>query len=395
LPVQLSNGIAVSWTFRVGVSDVMEDIKLIGGFRFGTSIADKDLFLSFLNLRKRIDWGLTYYRSNIHDYYGFYGPYSSANPKSTFGNNVITNLYQANASFPFDEVKSIRLIAGLRTDKGVLRPYDLASQAPTPDALGLKDSIAKTIVTRLEYVYDNTINPAQNIWNGLRWKIYTDFQVPTGQSALKGKHIFNVGVDARNYLKIYRNFIWATRAAADFSLGEAKVIYYLGGMDGWLIPKYYGDNPPKNNYQYAFQSLAVNMRGFKQNIANGNNNIVLNSELRLPVFTTLFNKPINNAFIRNFQLIQFIDLGTAWEGSFTNITRPTRVYSPDPNTDPNYTNNPIQVRLKAGGLGPLAGGYGFGARSTLLGYFLKFDVGYPMRGLFREPVYYFSMGLDF
>lgn len=149
------------------------------------------------------------------------------------------------------------------------------------------------------------------------------------------------------------------------------------------------------------------MRGFKQNIANGNNNIVLNSELRLPVFTTLFNKPINNAFVRNFQLVQFIDLGTAWEGSFTNIARPTRIYVPyrrDENGDfiLNGNNNPIpdplnpiRVRLKAGGIGPLAGGYGFGARSTLLGYFVKFDVGYPMRGLFREPVYYFSLGLDF
>ena len=394
LPVRLNNGNDVSWTFRVGVSDVMEDIKLIGGFRFGTSIADKDLFLSFQNLRKRIDWGLTYYRSNIHDYEGFYGSYFNAaqGSKATYGNNVITNLYQANASFPFDEVKSIRIIAGLRTDKGVIRPYDLYNQTPDANAFGLKDSVAKTLITRLEYVYDNTINPAQNIWNGLRWKIYTDFQVPMGQSSLKGKHILNIGVDARNYVRIYRNFIWATRAAADFSLGEAKVIYYLGGMDGWLIPKYYNDNPPKSNYQYAFQTLAVNMRGFKQNIANGNNNIVLNSELRLPVFTTLFNKPINNAFIRNFQLVQFIDLGTAWNGSFTNITRPTRVYTP---TDENAGNNPIQIRLRAGGLGPLAGGYGFGARSTLLGYFLKFDVGYPMRGLFREPVYYFSLGLDF
>jgi hypothetical protein len=238
-------------------------------------------------------------------------------------------------------------------------------------------------------VYDNTINPAQNIWNGLRWKVYVDFQAPMGQSSLKGKHILNVGVDARNYVRIYRNFIWATRAAADFSIGEAKMIYYLGGMDGWLIPKAYTDNPPKGNTQYAFQTLAVNMRGFKQNIANGNNNIVLNSELRLPVFTTLFNKPINNAFVRNFQLIQFIDLGTAWEGTLNNIARPTRIYTTNDN------NNPIEVRLKAGGIGPLAGGYGFGARTTFLGYFLKFDIGFPMSGLFREPVYYFSMGLDF
>ena len=160
-------------------------------------------------------------------------------------------------------------------------------------------------------------------------------------------------------------------------------------MDGWIGPKAYGDNPPAADRSYAFQSLAVNMRGFKQNIANGTNNIVVNSELRLPVFTTFFDKPINNAFVRNFQLVQFFDLGTAWAGPLSNITRPTRSYSFSDGV------NPVSIKLRAGGIGPLAGGYGFGARSTLLGYFLKFDVGYPMRGLFREPVYYFSLGLDF
>src|SRR5690606_30980336 len=99
---------------------------------------------------------------------------------------------------------------------------------------------------------------------------------------------------------------------------------------------------------YAFQSLAVNMRGFRQNVANGNNAVVLNSELRLPVFTTLFNKPINNAFIRNFQLIQFIDLGTAWNGAYDKIQRPSQVY-PGPTGD-------VTVKLKAGGIGPFVGG---------------------------------------
>jgi hemolysin activation/secretion protein len=70
------------------------------------------------------------------------------------------------------------------------------------------------------------------------------------------------------------------------------------------------------------------MRGFVQNVANGNNAMVINSELRLPVFTTFFSKPINAAFLRNFQLIQFIDFGTAWNGSVKNIERPTYIYGP-------------------------------------------------------------------
>ena len=146
---------------------------------------------------------------------------------------------------------------------------------------------------------------------------------------------------------------------------------------------------PDPDADYAFQSLAVNLRGFIQNAANGNNAAVINSEFRLPVFTTLFSKPINNAFVRNFQLIQFIDLGSAWNGAYDKLARPSITYS-DPVTQL------YRLILKRPALGHFLGGYGFGARSTLLGYFLKFDAGWPMNGFFKgKPIYYFSMGLDF
>ena len=181
-----------------------------------------------------------------------------------------------------------------------------------------------------------------------------------------------------------------------------KLIYYLGGVDNWLMfgdnarvdrttgltkYKYFNpNNKPDPDNNYAFQSLAVNMRGFIQNAANGNNALVINSEFRLPVFTTLFSKPINNAFLRNFQIIQFIDLGTAWNGKYDDLKRPSIIYG----------NTPVQINIKAGGVGPFLGGYGFGARSTLLGYFIKADVGWQMNGFFKgKPILYFSMGLDF
>ena len=165
------------------------------------------------------------------------------------------------------------------------------------------------------------------------------------------------------------------------------MIYYLGGADNWFSPKFNDANRPDPNVDYAYQSLAVNLRGFKQNVANGNNAVVINSEIRLPVFSTFINKPINNAFLRNFQIVQFFDLGTAFN-EFKDIERPSVVYS-DPQT-------PVTVRVKAGGIGPLAGGYGFGARSTLLGYFLRVDAAWQMNGIFRgKPMWYFAMGLDF
>lgn len=394
-PIRLNNSDALSFTFRVGVSDIMEDVKLIGGFRLGTSLTDKDVFVTFQNYRKRIDWGLTYYRSNVTNYPGFFRGFDSTGSVdfNNIDNEVITNIYQGNISYPFDETKRLQLTVALRKDIGVLRPLYLGSY-PYPPALKLKDSVANTIISRIEYVYDNSINPADNIWNGLRWKVYTEFFLPGNAGSGNTKAITNIGFDARNYVKIYRNFIWAVRAAGDYSFGDARLIYYLGGTDGWLVPKFNEVNTADTKINYAFQTLALNLRGFDQNAANGSNNLVLNSEFRLPVFTTFFSSPINNAFLRNFQVIQFFDLGTAWSGPLSNIRRPSIVYrGPD---DPNTGPSPLTVKVRAGGLGPFAGGYGFGARSTLLGYFLRGDVGWQMRGIFRgKPIFYFSLGFDF
>lgn len=391
-PVSLTSNNGLNGIIRMGIADVMEDIRISGGFRLSSNLKDNDWLFQFTNLRKRLDWGLMYYR-NVQQI-GFTGGGIS------YPGKLFSNLYQVSISYPFDIPRSLRLSVGMRNDKAVVSSVDQTT-------LGVPESSKKYGLMHLEYVYDNTLNPAQNIWNGVRYKAYMDWNTQISKLAQnEGRYTFNVGFDARAYYPIYRNFIWAGRVAGDFSWGNQKLIYYLGGVDNWFMfgdnlktnkngdvsYRFFNpDNKPDPDANYAFQSLAVNMRGFIQNAANGNNATVINSEFRLPVFTTLFSKPINNAFVRNFQLVQFIDLGTAWNGAYDKIGRPSITYTNPPPGDP-----AIQVKIKAPGIGPFLGGYGFGARSTLLGYFLKADAGWPMNGFFQgKPIWYFSMGLDF
>ena len=389
-PISLSSNTGLNGIINLGTADIMEDIKISGGFRLSSNLKDNDWLFQFSNLRKRVDWGLMYYRTVQEVSFG--------DSTGNYPGKLLSNLYQGSVSYPFDELRSLRLNFGIRKDNVIISGIDIPSlsQPPQSKTYGL---------AHLEYVYDNTLNPAQNIWDGIRYKAYMDFntqisKLPSGQ---EGRNTFNFGFDARAYYPIYRNFIWAGRVAGDFSWGNQKLIYYLGGIDNWFIfgnnqktvngkatYRYFNEaNQPAPDQSYAYQTLAVNLRGFIQNAANGNNATVINSEFRLPVFTTLFDKPINNAFVRNFQLIQFIDLGTAWNGAYDKIGRPNITYQ-------DAQNPTVSVNLKAPGIGPFLGGYGFGARSTLLGYFLKFDAGWPMNGFFRgNPIYYFSMGLDF
>ena len=79
-----------------------------------------------------------------------------------------------------------------------------------------------------------------NIVDGLRYKIFFDWYHQVSKVTTDYKpSTFNAGFDARYYYPIFRNFIWAGRAAGDFSFGTEKMIYYLGGVDGWLM---FGDN---------------------------------------------------------------------------------------------------------------------------------------------------------
>ena len=391
-PIQLSNGDPFNGILRVGTSDLFEDWKFAGGFRISPNLDNNEYVLSTQYLKKRIDYGLTYYRNTV------------LNPplyddSAFFNVRQYTNMYQVSVTYPFNRIKSLRFNVAYRSDKYV----KLANEFFPDQSLRGKDERQTYALAHIEYVHDDAISPATNIWFGLRWKAYMDFNARIAKTNPKGTTggdhptTFNFGFDARHYLPIYRNIIWAVRAAGDFSWGNEKFIYFLGGVDNWLMfgnnlrddgtYRYFNPtNKPDPDAAYAYQSLAVNMRGFKQNIANGNNALVINSEVRAPVFTSFFNKPINNAFLRNFQIVQFVDLGTAWNGKFNKLTRPTVTYGQPP----------LQVKIKAGGVGPFAGGYGFGARSTVLGYFLRFDAGWDMSGLFKgKPKYYFAMGLDF
>jgi hypothetical protein len=421
LPIQLQSGGAFNGMLKASVFDLFEDIRftgairlpLIGGSGGGISVgggsggvgggvstfypANQSLFdgggewfARIDYLKKRMDYSLVYYRKT--EIGGV--AYKNGTADVVYDGKSYSNLYQGIIKYPLDRVRSIRISAGVRMDRVVVR-----GTAFDTSTLSIPDLNKQTYaVSRIEWVHDNTIQKAINILNGLRYKIYTDINAqinkPSAGLIKPGRMMFNVGFDGRYYVPIYRNFIWAGRASGDFSWGNQKVIYYLGGVDGWMFPKYNSSPSPSASNDYAYQSLAVNMRGFKQNLTNGNNAVVLNSEFRFPIFSTLINRPINNAFLRNFQVIQFIDLGTAWDGSYNKIARPQQSFF---NTGPNGEQDPtVELKVKAGGIGPFAGGYGFGVRSTLLGYFLRLDCGWEMDGIFRgKPLMHFAMGVDF
>ena len=59
-PIMLNSGTPLNGLIRLGTSDLMEDIKITGGFKIGTNLKDNEWLLNYQNLKRRIDWGVTY-----------------------------------------------------------------------------------------------------------------------------------------------------------------------------------------------------------------------------------------------------------------------------------------------------------------------------------------------
>jgi len=352
--------------FMVGMTDLLEDYRIVGGVRVNINLINNEYIFSYSNLKRRLDKEVVLHRVTVENVRGY---------------DIIRNhSHEAYyiLKWPFSPVFAARGTASYRNDATVYLSTDqisLRKQTVYTNWGGLKG----------ELIYDNTRSLGLNLYEGTRYKIFAEYYQQIEQG---NQNLVVLGVDFRHYLKIHRSFIWANRFAASSSLGHNKLIYYMGGVDNWLVPKFNQETPIDYSMNWAFQTLSTNMRGFNQNIRNGNNFALFNSELRMPVFKYLYNRPIKSDFLNNFQVVTFADVGTAWT-------------SWDPYSEENslYTkyiySGSLYIRVEQQ-RDPIVGGFGFGLRSRILGYFMRGDLAWGVEdGRISKPIFYFSLSLDF
>jgi hypothetical protein len=203
-----------------------------------------------------------------------------------------------------------------------------------------------------------------------------------------------IGADFRYYLRITHDLIWANRIAASTSYGPTRLIYYLGGVDNWMgtlfssTPMFDQSIPVSTKYNYGFQAIATNMRGFRQNVRNGNSFALINSELRWPFVRFIAGHPFRSNFLNSLQVVGFGDIGTAWSGK-----------SPwaGENAYDNQVikNGPVEVTLDTNRQ-PIVEGFGVGGRAQILGYFVRADWAWGIENGYLLPrIFYLSFSLDF
>jgi WD40 repeat protein len=354
--------------FKVGLSDLLEDYRIVAGVRLDFNLVNNEYVISIANLKNRLDREIFFHRQSIEQT----SQYSIVRFR-------IHELHYI-LKYPFNPLLSLKGTFALRKDRAVFMSTDQYNLRQ-PDINRYWASV------KGELTYDATRPLGLNLYDGMRMKLFGEYYYQI-DGDMKNTNMSVLGFDVRHYLPIHRNFIWANRFATSTSFGKSKLIYYMGGVDTWLTPKFTTEAPIDYTQNYAYQTLATNMRGFYQNVRNGNSFAVINSELRFPVFSYLANRPLRSDFINNFQLVAFGDLGTAWTG--------LTPYSDD---------NALFTRvIRQGGLlitvreqrQPLVGGLGFGARARLLGYYLRADYAWGIEDMVvNKPVFYISLSLDF
>jgi Tol biopolymer transport system component len=353
--------------FKTGITDVLDDYKVVGGFRLTGNLKTNEVFVSAQNFKRRLDKQVIFHRQSIED---------------VISNSTIAQVYTYTltykVSWPFSDFSALR--------GNVLGRNDQTIYKSTNDRnLERPDDLQWTGGLKLEYVFDNTLPMGLNLYRGTRLKIFAEYFQEVDTDA---KNLFVIGFDARNYIKVHRELIWANRLAASTSFGNQKIAYFLGGVDQWIAPTYNNDIPVDFTQNYGFQALATNMRGHPQNIRNGNSFAVINSELRWPIFRYLINRPIKSNFLYNFQIIGFGDIGTAWTGL-------------QPFSEENSLN---REEIQQGSIlitvknrrEPIVGGFGLGARTKFLGYFVRVDYAWGVENRkINDGFWYISLSTDF
>lgn len=356
----------ISGLIKLGISDLFEDYKVVGGFRLSGSLDNNDYGVSFEDLSNRIDKKYTFQRQ--------------AQRRITDASVIQyhTHMAEYQLTYPIDELTSIRGTGILRNDRRTYLSVD-------PGSLARPNVNSYNVGIRMEFVFDNTLSKGLNLYNGTRFKAFAEYYREPTEPDTDMKVL---GFDFRHYEPIHRDLIAAFRLAGNTSFGSRRIVHYLGGVDNWLFQDIEDDSEIDDDQNYFYQTLASPMRGFLVNARNGNSFMVANAEIRWPVFKYLLNKPIKSDFIENFQLVAFGDAGTAWTG-------------PGPYSDENtfnrqeYNGNPITV-IVDNNREPVVFGYGFGLRSRVLGYFVRLDWAWGIDdGIVLPREFYLSLNLDF
>lgn len=374
--------------FGISLTGKMTDLLDNHSFHAGVMTAldfssGGDLFFEYEYLKSRIDFKGRFDRRTIRIEEGI-----------SFQKYVLTKV-EASFSYPLTANARVSFSPFVAKTQYFNLNRDSLTLATDPDQNSLD---VNYIGGRAELVFDRTEQLGLYSQAGFKAKIgYAQFSSLNNSS----RSFSNFYADIRNYQRIHKNIIFASRLYVGSFMGNNPQTYLVGGMDNWLFNDFY--QPPSNrpeaspvrnptgveNSNILFADF-VDLRGYDYDEIRGRNVITFTSELRIPLFSYLTRGNITSNFIKNFQLVGFYDVGSAW-----NDFAPWEKVN-DQNTEViNTEGSPFTITLNNFN-NPWLQSYGAGLRTVLLNYYVKFDVARPVRNYASEDLrFYVTLGFNF
>lgn len=357
----------------VSMTEMMGDHFIKAGVFGLTDLKSSNFFGEYRYLKRREDYYLKYDKVSI---------FAISNEAA---HRYTSNTFDLNIAYPLNV-----------SNRLVFSPFFTSTRYVDMNVLSVPDVVQNYVGYGLVYVFDNTQTHGLNMIEGTRAKVYWNNYINVSD---KDRSFGKLKIDIRHYQKIHRDITLAGRFSSGMFLGKSKKSFLLGGVDNWLFSKTYfpedGQSPLSlelltDNSDLLFLDYATGMRGFSYSQRFGSKYFLINGELRVPLVKYLHRSPVSSTFFRNLQLVGFYDFGASWSGSSpfsSNNSFNTQVVGGNGNpfvaTVTNYRN-------------PFLAAYGIGARTVLLGYYVKLDVAWGIENFtIMPPVTFLSFGYDF
>lgn len=365
---------------KAKISEIFENHSLEGGIRIPTNFNGIESYLLFENRIKRLDQAYALYYKTNTDLSG-----------NGFGSNIKkqtnTVLLNHQLKFPFDHYNALKAITTIRNDH---TQYLSTNPATLEDSI---DQYQQRIGTRLEYVYDNAIDVSLNIRNGWQAKFFLEFSKrfslnSQDKSKFYPGSLWLSGFDIRYHLPVLKKSVFSNRVYSNISFGKEKILYHVGGTENWILAKYEEQNALQTTGTYVYSALATEVRSYGYGALKAGSVCGLSSELRIPFLQYILNQNWKNSILRNFQFITFLDAAFVWDGFFPDFKNSS--------TLDYHAENPAVIIDLQYTRKPYIAGTGYGLRTSLFGYYIRFDQSWKINDVKKSKARYsFSLGLDF
>jgi Tol biopolymer transport system component len=376
------------WSVRLEtqMNDMLENFRIFGGLQTAFDFKSGDVFGEIQYLPHRVDFSARFDREVI-----FWQP-----PNRETADQENHRYSFQKLEFGFSYPISVRTRVTLKPFIGYTEFVDRGKNQLAAATTGpvFRPTLTQLYAgSRLEAVYDNSLTTGLNIIEGTRGKFSAVTYNAIGESK---KSFSQVSLDVRHYQKIYKEIVFAVRGYGGSFFGNSPKSYLLGGMDNWIGNSFNYEgtlNPlisPLGSYNenLLFIEFATGLRGFDYGTLYGNSVALMNAEFRVPLVRAFSSGPIASNFFRNLQLTGFYDIGSSWTGAipFDNQSN-GRVRE--------VNGGPFSIQIKEY-LNPWLYSYGLGFRSMIFGYYLKFDLAWPVENyIVKNPRPYVTFGFDF